>query len=228
MNSRATELLPSESVQSDAEETQDKGRRVARIQGGLASLGYNPGPADGILDPGTRAAIRAFQVDHGLSATGEVSDELDGALLEFRVARAREKLAEQERASIKKHSTGSGFAVSGEGHILTNYHVVKDCREVRLPIGVPVRVIADDAQSDLALLEGQDVRLDEGRLTVAPLQRRGFSCVAGPNRFKVTSPRGQRYGDFLMQRQTLLFEIVFGAIAVGAVLLLMWLLGLTT
>lgn len=55
MNSRATELLPSESVQSDAEDTQDKGRRVARIQGGLASLGYNPGPADGILDPGTRA-----------------------------------------------------------------------------------------------------------------------------------------------------------------------------
>ena len=99
---------------------------------------------------------------------------------------------------------------------------------MRLPIDVPVRVIADDAQSDLALLEGQDVRLDEGRLPVAPLQRRGFSCVAGPNRFKVTSPRGQRYGGFLMQRQTLLFEIVCSAIAVGAVLSLMWLLGLTT
>ncbi len=74
----------------------------------------------------------------------------------------------------------------------------------------------------------QDAELDEGRLLEAPLQRRGFSCVAGPNRFKVTSPRGQRYGDFLMQKQTLLFEIVCGAIIIGVVLSLMWLLGLTT
>ncbi len=74
----------------------------------------------------------------------------------------------------------------------------------------------------------QDARLDEGRLPEAPLQRRSFSCVAGPNRFKVTSPRGQRYGNFLMQKQTLLFEIVCGAIAISAVLSLMWLLGLTT
>ena len=74
----------------------------------------------------------------------------------------------------------------------------------------------------------QDAELDEGRLPEALLQRRGFSCVAGPNRFKVPSPRGQRYGDFLMQKQTLLYEIVFGAIAIGAVLSLMWLLGLTT
>ncbi len=49
--------------------------------------------------------------------------------------------------------TGSGFAVSGEGHILTNHHVVEDCEEVRLPTGVTVQVIAGDSQSDLALLE---------------------------------------------------------------------------
>ena len=55
---------------------------------------------------------------------------------------------------------------------------------------------------------------------------RGFSCAAGPNRFKTTSPSGQCYGDFLMQ--TLLFEITCSAMAIGAVLSLMWLLGLTT
>ncbi len=74
----------------------------------------------------------------------------------------------------------------------------------------------------------QDAELDEGHLPEASLQQKGFSCVAGPNRFKVTSPRGQCYGDYLMQKQTLLIEIVCGAIAIGAVLSLMWLLGLTT
>ena len=74
----------------------------------------------------------------------------------------------------------------------------------------------------------QDARLDEGRLPEAPLQRRGFSCFTGPNRFKVSSLRGQRYGDILMQRDSLLFEIVCGVIAIGVMFSLMWLLGLTT
>ncbi len=74
----------------------------------------------------------------------------------------------------------------------------------------------------------QDAELDEGRLPEAPLQRRGFSCIAGPNQFKVTSPGGQRFGDFLMQKQTLLFEVVCGVIAIGVMFSLMLLLGLTT
>ena len=67
---------------------------------------------------------------------------------------ARLDLAEPKKARLEKHSTGSGFAVSSEGHVLTNHHVVEGCEEVRLPTGVTVRVIAGDAQSDLALLEG--------------------------------------------------------------------------
>ncbi len=74
----------------------------------------------------------------------------------------------------------------------------------------------------------QDAELDEGRLPESPQQRRGLSCFAGPNRFKVRSPRGQRYGDFLMQKQTLLFEVVCGVITIGVMFSLMWLLGLTT
>ena len=54
-------------AQPDAEYTSDKRQRVARVQGGLASLGYDPGSADGILGPRTRAAIRAFQAQAGLS-----------------------------------------------------------------------------------------------------------------------------------------------------------------
>ena len=60
---------------------------------------------------------------------------------------------------------------------------------------------------------------------VVTVTRAGFAC---PNRFKVTSLRGQRYGDFLMQKHTLLFEVVCGVITIGIMFSLMLLLGLTT
>ncbi len=40
---------------------------VAGTQSGLKRMGYDPGPIDGILGPRTRAAIRAYQKDHGLA-----------------------------------------------------------------------------------------------------------------------------------------------------------------
>ena len=55
--------------------------------------------------------------------------------------------------------TGSGFFVSLEGHVVTNEHVVRDCREIRLGNEQPVRVIAIDRQADLALLKAAPVSL---------------------------------------------------------------------
>jgi localization factor PodJL len=52
--------------------------RIARVQAALAQLGYDMGAADGVMGPGTVAAIRAYQTDHALPATGEA----DAALLE--------------------------------------------------------------------------------------------------------------------------------------------------
>ena len=54
------------------------GKRIANVQRGLAALGYDPGPVDGILGPKTRAAIRAFQVREKRPVTGVVSEELTG------------------------------------------------------------------------------------------------------------------------------------------------------
>ena len=56
------------------------GKRIANVQRGLAALGYDPGPVDGILGPKTRAAIRAFQVREKRPVTGVVSEELAAAL----------------------------------------------------------------------------------------------------------------------------------------------------
>ena len=46
------------------------------IQSGLASLGYDPGPADGKIGPKTQAAIRKFQADNQIAVTGQPSAEL--------------------------------------------------------------------------------------------------------------------------------------------------------
>jgi Putative peptidoglycan binding domain len=47
------------------------------VQRSLAQQGYYHGPLDGEIGSGSRAAIRAYQADHGLEATGRI----DGALL---------------------------------------------------------------------------------------------------------------------------------------------------
>jgi Putative peptidoglycan binding domain len=46
------------------------------IQSGLAALGYQPGPADGMLGARTRAAIRRYQADNRMAVTGDPSPEL--------------------------------------------------------------------------------------------------------------------------------------------------------
>jgi S1-C subfamily serine protease len=53
--------------------------------------------------------------------------------------------------------TGSGFYVSRSGHVVTNEHVVRDCREVRIAENQPAQVIAIDRQADLALLKAAPV-----------------------------------------------------------------------
>ena len=47
------------------------------VQSRLARRGYYRGPIDGVLGPGTRRAIRAFQYDEGMPASGWI----DGRLL---------------------------------------------------------------------------------------------------------------------------------------------------
>ena len=55
----------------------------------LRGLGYISGPIDGIIGSGTAAALRAFQQQAGLRATGRANPETLGALgIEDRLRRA--------------------------------------------------------------------------------------------------------------------------------------------
>jgi hypothetical protein len=54
-------------------------------------------------------------------------------------------------------SSGSGFAVSADGYVITNNHVIEGCQEVVVHTkskDVTMRVITYDPQNDLALLKG--------------------------------------------------------------------------
>ncbi len=58
---------------------------------------------------------------------------------------------------VLEASSGSGFAVSSDGYLITNNHVIEGCQEVAVYEGgrvVPVTVVTYDLQNDLALLKG--------------------------------------------------------------------------
>lgn len=52
-----------------------------------------------------------------------------------------------------QHKFGTGFFVSNVGHIVTNNHVVADCRTVEIRGGRKLQVVARDPDADLALLK---------------------------------------------------------------------------
>ncbi len=59
----------------------DMNQAVKNIQLILNKIGYDAGPADGMMGARTKNAIAAFQKDHGMNATGEVDEALVKALL---------------------------------------------------------------------------------------------------------------------------------------------------
>jgi len=54
-------------------------------------------------------------------------------------------------------SSGSGFAVSPDGHVVTNHHVIKGCQNVKIHYNgksIKATVVTFDPRNDLALLKG--------------------------------------------------------------------------
>jgi peptidoglycan hydrolase-like protein with peptidoglycan-binding domain len=64
---------------------------VSRAQEELRELGYNPGPVDGMMGSRTRQALRQYQRDYNLPATGTLN------------AATRQKLLGGERASLPEN-----------------------------------------------------------------------------------------------------------------------------
>ncbi|HHW56183.1 MAG TPA: LysM peptidoglycan-binding domain-containing protein [Clostridia bacterium] len=59
----------------------DRGPFVVNLQARLKSLGFDPGPIDGVFGPKTEAAVKAYQQSRGLPVSGIVNDITWNALL---------------------------------------------------------------------------------------------------------------------------------------------------
>jgi hypothetical protein len=55
-------------------------RDLMQVQGRLKELGHDPGPVDGRFGLQTRTALKSFQSDYGLAATGAIDAETRAAL----------------------------------------------------------------------------------------------------------------------------------------------------
>ena len=89
----------------DVERTSEA--QMRRAQEKLTKLGYPAGTADGAMGEETRNAIRNFQRDKGLNATGELNDETVAALDLGRAERAgRATSADIRRAQERLATLG--------------------------------------------------------------------------------------------------------------------------
>ena len=78
------------------------------------------------------------------------------------VPRKTSRTASSEKSSPKSDeivsaSSGSGFAVSSNGHVITNHHVIEGCQKVQIHHNgksIPATVVTFDPKNDLALLKG--------------------------------------------------------------------------
>jgi uncharacterized protein len=75
-------------------------------------------------------------------------------------------------------STGTGFFVSENGHIVTNAHVVEGCRSVKSSRGEQINKVAIDEPSDLALYRASDASKSFARLRGGRGAKAGEPVVA--------------------------------------------------
>jgi len=64
-------------------------------------------------------------------------------------------LDQPETASNTEKSSGTGFYVNHKGHIVTNHHVVDDCKNIEIVIArekFPASLVVNDSENDLAVL----------------------------------------------------------------------------
>lgn len=117
---------------------------VREAQRTLASLGYDPGPIDGVLGKRTRIAIRHFQVDEELEVNGELTPGLLNRLGKASRTR-RAGPVEAQPPGAKAVSVGSAFAAAGPIHEVGDVYVYSDGKvETAMRVG-PEQVFWESA-----------------------------------------------------------------------------------
>jgi peptidoglycan hydrolase-like protein with peptidoglycan-binding domain len=86
---------------------------IKQVQEALKSKGHDPGPADGVMGPKTQQALRAFQKDSGMQATGRLDDKTASALGVDAAGSGKGSSSSGASSSTDKSSSGSGASSSG-------------------------------------------------------------------------------------------------------------------
>lgn len=151
------------------------GRTEAAIDDFTRAIRIDPNQMDGLRERGL-ACLSIGEIDRArndlsivISARPndiEVARALDEIQNSNRIpAESREKSQEQGAGADRRPSqpqgsstSGTGFFVSPEGHLVTNAHVVEGCKTPKITSGltspVSARVLARDSSNDLALIKG--------------------------------------------------------------------------
>jgi uncharacterized protein len=82
---------------------------------------------------------------------------------------------------LRVSSAGTGFIVSRQGHILTNYHVIDECKIVSSKqegVDYHLSIIARDPKNDLALLQQAEVPNSIATFRSGPYVRPGDGVIA--------------------------------------------------
>jgi S1-C subfamily serine protease len=133
-------------------------------------------------------ALNDTRVNESRRQTAEANRKREKA--ERRLAQLERKEAAHKSAEAKPKPTpspdvasitsGSGFFVSRSGHVITNQHVVSDCKEVTLGDNADKQVQADvlekDARNDLALLKISSLKMASAE-TKSLIQKLGVKIV---------------------------------------------------
>ncbi|MCK6625597.1 MAG: trypsin-like peptidase domain-containing protein [Anaerolineae bacterium] len=93
---------------------------------------------------------------------------------------------------IPAEGAGSGFVLDGEGHILTNYHVIEGAQSIEVNFSddtvLPARVIGADPRNDVAVLQVENA--PPGLLVPVELGQSGILQV-GQRAIVIGNPFGQ-------------------------------------
>ena len=144
-----------------------------KIQSNLSKLGFYVALADGIYGPKTEAAIKKFNKKYFNSSSLMDKDVAQKILIKIlflkesdfknvpdgnspKIAQKKNKDIQPPQETTLRVASGSGFYISSDGHIMTNFHVVRGCKKVKAHSkgkSQDATIIATDKVNDLALLK---------------------------------------------------------------------------
>lgn len=93
----------------------------------------------------------------GSAALPPAPRPVPGSLLDRGMAGPPGAAAPTPAPTQRRASSGTGFYVTVDGHLVTNHHVVDGCKRLARGDGAALAVLATDPKNDLALIKGPPV-----------------------------------------------------------------------